>query len=569
MQTRPRCSARAGLARDPAELAVHGGGDVPCETERARNRRKALACKNDRTVDALKRGGEFLHLGCRVDALHRRARGWVQATVPARFERARNASEERRLLARTARRPARTLHCAGRPPRADLADRHPLARGLAHAEEDDRRFLVQIDADGHDELRGVDVLVRRRDRLRQSSKHRILVLAAERPARVHVVRTEHHAGEARKGVRVLVHQLLPGDHRRSHPRLARGRDAVGNDLHGFRPGHSDELSVLPDERLNDPLGTLRVRVREPTLVADPLVVDLAVVLRQHPDELAAPRLRGDPAAARAAIARRVGAGHVERARAEAERRRRKRADGADLDDVPTEDAVVRLVLEDSDLLQRAALEQLDEWVAGDLVAEPRASRTQHTALAVELHQRADRNRLREPPLRVDIPGATGPVCKGLILQRALAALVAHRAVERVVDQKELEHTLLAVARELARELRFDDHPVGDRRCARGERFALPFDLDEALPARAERVEQRVVAEARDVLPHLLGCADYERAGRDRDVDTVDREIDRRLLSGQRGTHPSRCAGGTRRRRASSSTSPGRSRSHRARRTIAR
>ena len=58
-------------------------------------------------------------------------------------------------------------------------------------------------------------------------------------------------------------------------------------------------------------------------------------------------------------------------------------------------------------------------------------------------------------------------------------------------------------------------PVGDRRRAGGQRLALALDLDEALPARADRVEQRVVAEARDRDAEQLGGADHQRALGDR------------------------------------------------------
>ena len=46
--------------------------------------------------------------------------------------------------------------------------------------------------------------------------------------------------------------------------------------------------------------------------------------------------------------------------------------------------------------------------------------------------------------------AAGPVAERQVLQRALAALVADRAVERVVEEDELEHRVLALGRLLAR-----------------------------------------------------------------------------------------------------------------------
>ena len=64
-----------------------------------------------------------------------------------------------------------------------------------------------------------------------------------------------------------------------------------------------------------------------------------------------------------------------------------------------------------------------------------------------------------------------------ILQRTLAALVAHGAVERMVDQQELEH---AGARlHDIRRLRVHDHAVGARRRARRLQLRHLLDLDDA------------------------------------------------------------------------------------------
>ena len=78
-----------------------------------------------------------------------------------------------------------------------------------------------------------------------------------------------------------------------------------------------------------------------------------------------------------------------------------------------------------------------------------------------------------------------------ILQRALAALVAHRTVERVIDQQELEH---AGARlHDVRRLRRHDHALGARRRARRLQLRHLLDLDDADAAGAVDAEPGVVA----------------------------------------------------------------------------
>ena len=76
------------------------------------------------------------------------------------------------------------------------------------------------------------------------------------------------------------------------------------------------------------------------------------------------------------------------------------------------------------------------------VGEARAAAALDAALAVEQHEVADRDRLLEVALLLDEARLARAERERLVLQRALAAAVAHRAVERVVDQQELEHAVL-------------------------------------------------------------------------------------------------------------------------------
>ena len=127
---------------------------------------------------------------------------------------------------------------------------------------------------------------------------------------------------------------------------------------------------------------------------------------------------------------------------------------------------------DPDLLLRAALQQVDERVAGDLLGEPGAALAQHAALAVQQHLRGDRRSAWERPLRSTNRESVRPVAHRLVLQRALAALVADRAVQRVVDQQQLHHALLRLLRHRRGELGLDDHAVGDRHaCSRPAAWA--------------------------------------------------------------------------------------------------
>ena len=72
-----------------------------------------------------------------------------------------------------------------------------------------------------------------------------------------------------------------------------------------------------------------------------------------------------------------------------------------------------------------------------------------------------------------------------------------------------------------RQLGVHHHAVGAGRGARRRRLGLALDLDQALPAGADRVEQRVVAEPRDLDAELLGGPDHQRPLGHGDLEPVD------------------------------------------------
>ncbi len=288
-------------------------------------------------------------------------------------------------------------------------------------------------------------------------------------------------------------------------------------------------SGLADHRPGDPVGRGDVAEGEPALVVDPLLVDRGVVARHPTHDDAAAGVGAHRAAARAVLAHARRGPQVERPGPEPVGRARERPDRADLDRVAGEVALERLVLGDADLLLGAAFEQLDERVARDLLGEAGAALAEHAALAVEQHLGGDRDRLGERALGVDEPRVGAPGAHRLVLQGALAALVADRAVERVVDQQQLHHALLRLVGHLRRVLGAHDHAVGHRHRAAGLRLGhrapAHLDLDQALAAGARRIEQRVVAEARHDDPEPLARADDQLALGGVDDPVVDREPD--------------------------------------------
>ena len=125
------------------------------------------------------------------------------------------------------------------------------------------------------------------------------------------------------------------------------------------------------------------------------------------------------------------------------------------------------LLERRDLAAIAAVDDVDLRVAVHLAHEPDAPRAQDAPVAIQ-HQRRTEINVRLHAIAVEHAArkfhaalvAAERVRK--ILERTFAALVAHRAVERVVDQEEFEDG--GARLDDVRRARRDDHPFGaDRR----------------------------------------------------------------------------------------------------------
>jgi len=196
-----------------------------------------------------------------------------------------------------------------------------------------------------------------------------------------------------------------------------------------------------------------------TLVAQPTVVHRFRVDREQSHQTVRRRLHRAPALHRAGRARCLRGREVPGPGAEAVLRGGQCADRADLHGVAREVGVERLLLEVQHLHAIAAVDEVDERVARDFVGEAGAAPALDAALAVEQHQLAQRDRLGEVAFLLDETRLARTEREGLVLQRAFAAAVADGAVERMVDEEELEDAVLDLLDRVA--LRVHDHAVGD------------------------------------------------------------------------------------------------------------
>src|SRR5262249_36486742 len=130
-----------------------------------------------------------------------------------------------------------------------------------------------------------------------------------------------------------------------------------------------------------------------------------------------------------------------------------------------------------------------------------------------------------------VAGALVAVAEGVVLELALAGLVADRAVQRMVDEEEL-HVGRARLHDLLRR-RLHRQPFLQRGRARRLDLRDPLDLDQAHPALPDHREARVKAEVRDLDARGLGRLDQIDVLRD--LDRLSVEEDRvRVLWRRRG-----------------------------------
>lgn len=106
--------------------------------------------------------------------------------------------------------------------------------------------------------------------------------------------------------------------------------------------------------------------------------------------------------------------------------------------------------------------------------------------------------------------AVGTVSHGLILEIALASLVANGAVQRVVGEQELHDALTRLVDE--RRVGLDDHAGLYRPCARGDWLRSPLHFDQAHTATSSNHQLLVVAVSRDGNSGLVAGLDEGRAG---------------------------------------------------------
>ena len=316
----------------------------------------------------------------------------------------------------------------------------------------------------------------------------------------------------------------PGRDERHRP-AARAAQQRRRPLERLVPvGGVQRAPVALDERGLDPVAAVHPAVGDAPVVAHEVAVHLDVGPRAEPHHDVLARVDGDVAALRAPGADRGRLVELPGPRLVQEVFREERAHGAQVHHVPRPGVVEPRLGVDADVGPVAALRHVEHRLLRYVLHEAHAPRAQDAAVGdvehvgPEVLHRVEA--LRE--LRA-VPRAATPLLEGEVLQLALARLVADRAIERVVDEEQLQHSH---ARALClRVLGVHHHALGDRRGAGDLELRRLLDLDEAHAAHARHRQSRMVAVVRDEDARLLRRLDHERPLRHLDGNAVDRQVD--------------------------------------------
>ena len=304
------------------------------------------------------------------------------------------------------------------------------------------------------------------------------------------------------------HEPLEGEHRLGIDEVARqGRDlaardrgqAIGHGLEGLLPGRRLQPPVVPDIGPVEALADQPV-AGEARLVGDPLLVHRLVEARQHAHHFAPAGIDIDVAADGVEDVDGFGAVQLPGPGHEGVGLGGQRADRAEVDDVGRKLGAQCPLDIGADLHMLAAAERPQLLHPRHFRREAHAARAMDAAVHRGLDQGAE-VLVAHRPLGLGEAAMVHAVGHRLILQIAFPALVADRAVQRMVGEQEFHHPFAGLAHH--RGVGVDDHAFGGRHGAGGDGLRRLLLLHQAHAAIAGDRETLVIAEAGNLLARQL------------------------------------------------------------------
>ncbi len=336
-------------------------------------------------------------------------------------------------------------------------------------------------------------------------------------------------GERLEGEHVLGADEVAGDE--AHALRVRRLHLGGDGGEGFGPGGRRQAAVAADV---GPVETLRLEAVDdvPGLVGDPLLVHVVVDARQDAQDLAAARVDADVGAERVHHVDDLGLGHLPGAGLEGRRLLQKRAHGAEIGDIALQLGPHGGFEIGRDLHVLATTDGAHVARPRHLGGEADTARAVDAAVHRRPHDRADVLVLDGPLVLVEARAGDAEGHR-LILQVAFAALVADRAIQRMVDQQKFHDAMAGLldhgrlGRDLGSLAVRAGPAVAHAPGAGGHRLRRALELDETHAAIAGDRQPLMEAEARDLGAGGLAGLQERVIRRNVDFPSVDDDLGHR------------------------------------------
>src|SRR5208282_5715418 len=293
----------------------------------------------------------------------------------------------------------------------------------------------------------------------------------------------------------------------------------------FFPGRRRQLAVFANERLGEAFFVVRKVKCVAALDAEEIVIDPALVAIVPAHDLhagvAAANAQRGLASVAAVGADRTHVVHLPRTRLVAVSAGGERTDRANVDAHAALFAVEAIALVRSDDRTDAAVLHAQRPNVHALAADAHAAVAQDAARTVEIHH--GRPLLFfAVVLGLRVLRFRGAIGERHILQFAFAAGVAHRAIQRMVAEQQLNHRLAGLTHFIA--IGRNDHALANHRRAGGLKLGHLLDLHDAHAAGALQRKPGIVAKRRHFDARALAGLDQQRPRGSRDLFAVDSKI---------------------------------------------
>ena len=195
----------------------------------------------------------------------------------------------------------------------------------------------------------------------------------------------------------------------------------------------------------------------------------------------------------------------------------QRTNGAKINNISGQFAIQSLLQIGGNFHIFAAVDRAQILHPGHFRCKPDAARTMDAAGHGRLDQRTH-VLFRDGAFQLKITAGAGPVGHGLILQITFAALIADRAIQRMIDKKEFHRPFSAFLHLLA--VSMDDHAIACRHRTGSDQLWRLFHLHQTHAAISGNGQALVIAETRNFRSRLFTGLKHRCARFDRNFYTI-------------------------------------------------